>query len=154
MNKPLYIERESSAWELIGNGGDDGVGFRIGVGVGVVAVAVVGEDEREIVGLVGGVDVVEVGGAEVDAGTAFQGGEEGGGHVGPHPVRHPVQILARYHAPVVVVVVVVAAAAIAIVFVVVLFLHYSFAFAFAFAFCFFFFFSLLRICQRLRRERE
>nr|POF00704.1 hypothetical protein CFP56_41877 [Quercus suber] len=28
-------------------------------------------------GLVDGVDVVEVGGAEVDAGTAFQGGEEG-----------------------------------------------------------------------------
>ena len=142
MNKPLYIERESSAWELIGNGGDDGVGFRIGV----VAVAVVGEDEREIVGLVGAVAVVEVGGAEVDAGTAFQGGEEGGGHVGPHPVRHPVQLVARYHAPVVVVAA--AAIAIAIVFVVVLFLHYSFAFAF----CFFFFF--LANLSEAEREKE
>lgn len=40
MNKPLYIERESSAWELIGNGGDDGVGIGVGVGVGVSGVII------------------------------------------------------------------------------------------------------------------
>lgn len=43
-------------------------------------------------------DVVKVGGAEVDAGAALQGGEEGGGHVGSEPAGHPVQLLTRHQA--------------------------------------------------------
>ncbi|KAF5731309.1 hypothetical protein HS088_TW19G00917 [Tripterygium wilfordii] len=49
-----------------------------------------GEHERAVVGIFG-----VVGGGEVDAGTPFEGREEGGSHAGPHPRRHSVQFLIR-----------------------------------------------------------
>lgn len=61
----------------------------------VVVRGVVGEGERAVLGLIF-VVVVRVGGAEIDAGTAFEGGEEGGGHGGADPARHLVQLLPRY----------------------------------------------------------
>ena len=65
----------------------NGLGNGLGMGFGV------GKHERTVV-----VVVVEVGGAEVDAGAALQGGEEDGGHVGSHPAGHPVQLLTRHQA--------------------------------------------------------
>jgi len=73
-----------------GRGGELGLGLglRFGEGDGL------GEHERAVIVFVVEI-VVEVGGAEVNAGAAFQGREEGGGHVGTHPVCHAVQHLAR-----------------------------------------------------------
>uniref|UniRef100_A0A2N9ILI7 Uncharacterized protein n=1 Tax=Fagus sylvatica TaxID=28930 RepID=A0A2N9ILI7_FAGSY len=61
----------------------NGIGIGIGGGIGV------DEDERAIVGLVA-IVVVEVGGAEIDAGATFKGSEESGGHVGADPIGRPV----------------------------------------------------------------
>lgn len=63
--------------------GGNGVGLAGFVKDGLV------EHEGAVLGLVF-FDVVVVGGGEVDAGAALQGGEEGGGDGGAHPVRHPV----------------------------------------------------------------
>lgn len=38
---------------------------------------------------------VVLGGGEVDAGAALERGEEGGGHAGAEPARHPFQPLVR-----------------------------------------------------------
>lgn len=68
----------------------------------VVRVVVVSEGERAVLGLVYSavvvVVVVGVGGGEVDAGTALEGGEEGGAHGGAQPARHLVQLLPRHDA--------------------------------------------------------
>ena len=80
------IEDENPRGELIGRGSSNvgnGIGIGIGGGIGV------DEDERAIVGLVA-IVVVEVGGAEIDAGATFKGSEESGGHVGADPIGRPV----------------------------------------------------------------
>ncbi|CAL9067302.1 unnamed protein product [Musa banksii] len=56
------------------------------------------EHERAVVGLLEVVAVV-LGGAEVDAGAALEGGEEGGHHARSYPHRHPFQLpVGRHHA--------------------------------------------------------
>ena len=37
---------------------------------------------------------IDVGGAEIDARAAFQGGKESRGNVGANPVGHPIQLVA------------------------------------------------------------
>lgn len=73
--------------------GSDGVrlGHGLGLRFGFVEGDGLGGHQRAVVVFV---FVVEVGGAEVNTGAALQGGEEGGGDVGAHPVGHHIQLLA------------------------------------------------------------
>jgi hypothetical protein len=81
----------------LGSGRRGGLGLGLGLGFGFGEGDGLGEHERAVVVFVVEI-VVEVGCAEVDAGAALQGREEGGGHVGTHPVCHAVQHLARHGA--------------------------------------------------------
>ncbi|RWW25859.1 hypothetical protein BHE74_00056359 [Ensete ventricosum] len=71
-----------------------------GGGFGILLVVENGlcEHERAVFGLLEFVAVV-LGGAEVDAGAALKGGEEGGRHARSYPHRHPFQLpVGRHHA--------------------------------------------------------
>lgn len=50
-----------------------------------------GEHERAILGFF---VVIEIDGAEVDAGATLERCEEGGGDVSAYPIGHPIQLLA------------------------------------------------------------
>lgn len=68
-----------------------------GIGLGGVVDNRLGEHERAVLGLffaLGGV----IGGGEVDAGAALEGGEEGRGDAGAHPAGDSVELLAGYEA--------------------------------------------------------
>lgn len=52
-----------------------------------------GEPKRTVLGLIIFIAVV-VGGAKVDAGASFKRVEEGGGHAGPEPISHSIQLVA------------------------------------------------------------
>lgn len=84
----------------LGSGRGRGGGLGLGLGIGLGEGDRLGEHKRAVVVFIVEI-VVEVGGAEIDAGAALQGQEEGGGHVGTHPVRHAVKHLARHGALVV-----------------------------------------------------
>lgn len=77
--------------KLIDIGGDDGLQ--------AVVVGGPGQHKWSILGLF---LVVEIDGAEVDAGAAFQRGEESGGDVGAHPVGHPIQFITGHEAAILV----------------------------------------------------
>lgn len=89
MSVDAYVESDGRKLILIGGGVGEVEG-------GAVEGWELGEHEGAILGLFLVVVEVVVGGAEVDAGATLQRHEESRRHARPHPIRHPIQLVARH----------------------------------------------------------